>query len=97
MKGKAKYRSFSKDQEQNDKARCESKAADTAMRAQAIGDLRGVSALLTKLVSIRGDGGPDNAKKMMFADNCSNSVERSQRVAAHGMRGLREDVRDTEE
>ena len=88
---------FSKDQEQNDNARCESKAADTAMRAQAIGDLKGVSALLTKLVSIRGDGGPDNAKKRKFADNCSNVGERSQRFAAHGMRELREDVRDTEE
>ena len=67
------------------------------MRAQAIGDLKGVSALLTKLVSIREDGGPDNAKKRKFADNCSNIVERSQRFAAHGMRELREDVRDTEE
>ena len=88
---------FSKDQEQNDKARCESKAADTAMRAQAIGYLKGVSALLTKLVSIRGDGGQDNAKKRKFADNCSDIVERSQRFAAHGMRELREYVRDTEE
>ena len=88
---------FSKDQEQTDKARCESKAADTAMRAQAIGDLKGVSALLGKLVLMRGDGGPDNAKKRKFADNCSNIVERSQRFAAHGMRELREDVRDTEE
>ena len=92
---------FSKDQEQNDKARCESKAADTAMRAQAIGDLKGVSALLTKLVSIRGDGGPDNARnnarKRKFARNSMNIVERSQRFAAHGMRELREYVRDTEE
>ena len=48
------------------------------MRAQAIGDLKGVSALLTKLVSIRGDGGPDNARnnarKRKFADNSMNIV-----------------------
>ena len=72
----------SKDQEQNDKARCESNAADTAMRAQATGDLKGVSALLVKLVSIRGDGGPDNARKRKFAGNSMNMVERSQSFAA---------------
>ena len=65
--------------------------------AQAVGDLKGVNSMLGKLLLMRGDGGPDNAKKRRFADNSLNVMERSQRFASYGMRKLREDVRDTEE
>ena len=71
---------LSKDQQQHDKARCDAKAADTALRAQAIGDLKGVNSMLGKLLLMRGDGGPDNAKKRRFADNSLNVMERSQRL-----------------
>jgi hypothetical protein len=88
---------FSKDQEQNDKARSASKAADTASRARAIGDLDGVSTLLAKLVALRGEGGPDNARKRRFADNSMSVVARAQKIAAHGMREEKEDVTEAED
>ena len=88
---------FSKDEEQNDKARSSSKAADTASRARAIGDLDGVSTLLAKLVALRGEGGPDNARKRRFADNSMSVVARAQKIAAHGMREEKEDVTEAED
>ena len=88
---------FSKDQEQNYKARCVSKAANTAKRAQAIGDLTGVNSMLERLLLVRGDGGTDYARKRKFTDNCANMFERSQRFASNGMREMREDARDTDE
>ena len=87
---------FSKDQEENDEARCFSKAADTAKRAQAIGDVAGVNSMLETLLSLRGDGGTE-LRKRKFSDNCANVLERSQRFASNGMREMREDARDTEE
>ena len=74
-----------------------SKAADTASRARAIGDLDGVSTLLAKLVALRGEGGPDNARKRRFADNSMSVVARAQKIAAHGMREEKEDVTEAED
>ena len=97
FEGEGPVTKFSKYQEQHDKARSAHKAADTKARARAIGDVDRVETLLTKLMKLRGGGGPDNAKKRRFADNSLNTMERSQRFASYGMRELREDVRDTEE
>jgi hypothetical protein len=43
-------------------------------------------------MALRGDGGPDNAKKRKFADNAMSVQARAQRFAAHGMREEKEDV-----
>ena len=88
---------FSKDEEQQDKARSAHKAADCTARARAIGDIDGTRSLLMKLVMLRGDGGPDNAKKRRFADNASSVFARAQRFAAHGMKEEKEDVLELEE
>ena len=88
---------FSKDEEQHDKARSAQKAADAKARARAIGDIDGTKTLLNKIMMLRGEGGPDNAKKRRFADNSMSVVERAQRFAAHGMREEKEDVREAED
>ena len=83
---------FSKDEEQHDKTRSARKAEDAKARARAIGDIDGTKTLLTKLLLLRGDGGPDNAKKRRFADHANCVLARSQRFAAYGMREEREDA-----
>ena len=88
---------FSKDEELHDKARSAHKAADTKARARAIGDVDRVETLLTKLMALRGDGGPDNAKKRKFADNAMSVQARAQRFAAYGMREEKEDVTEVED
>ena len=88
---------FSKDEELHDKATSARKAADTNARARAIGDVDRVDTLLTKLMALRGDGGPDNAKKRKFADNAMSVQARAQRFAAYGMREEKEDVTEVED
>ena len=88
---------FSKDEELHDKATSARKAADTKARARAIGDVDRVETLLTKLMALRGDGGPDNAKKRKFADNAMSVQARAQRFAAYGMREEKEDVTEVED
>ena len=69
---------FSKDEEQHDKTRSARKAEDAKARARAIGDIDGTKTLLTKLLLLRGDGGPDNAKKRRFAEHANCVLARAQ-------------------
>ena len=88
---------FSKDEEQHDKTRSEHKAADAKARARAIGDIDGTKTLLNKILMLRGEGGPDNAKKRRFADDAMRVQARAQRFAAYGMREEKEDVTEVED
>ena len=88
---------FSKDEEQHDKARSAHKAADAKARARAIGDIDGTKTLLNKIMMLRGEGGPDNAKKRRFADHANCVLARAQRFAAYGMREEKEDSLEIEE
>jgi hypothetical protein len=97
FEGEGPVTKFSKYQEQHDKARSAHKAADTKARARAIGDVDRVETLLTKLMALRGDGGPDNAKKRRFADNTMSVQARAQTFAAYGMREEKEDVAELED
>ena len=97
FEGEGPVTKFSKDQEQHDKARSAHKAADTKARARAIGDVDRVETLLTKLMKLRGGGGPDNAKKRRFADDAMSVQVRAQQIAAYGMREEKEDVAEIED
>ena len=83
---------FSKDEEQHDKTRSAHKAADAQARARSIGDIDGTKTLLNNILMLRGEGGPDNAKKRRFAGHANCVLARAQRFAAYGMREEREDA-----
>ena len=89
-------RRLSAEEELADAKRNQAKLARKAKAASMIGDMDRVENTIREMQAMRGNGGPES-KKRKFVDTCMHWMDRSQKIASHGLRELQEEHEDLEE